>query len=58
MVIIGGLGSILGSVPGAAFIVLRADLPDQRASPGRAALPVALQKQIELMVFGASSSSS
>jgi len=52
MVIIGGLGSILGSFLGAAFIVLvpifLANVPHLVGL----ALPVALQKQIELMVFG------
>jgi branched-chain amino acid transport system permease protein len=52
MVIIGGLGSILGSFLGAAFIVLvpifLANLPHVIGLT----LPVALQKQIELMVFG------
>src|SRR4029077_15149651 len=53
MVIIGGLGSILGSFLGAAFIVLvpifRTTAPHWLHVP----LPVALQKQMELMVFGA-----
>jgi branched-chain amino acid transport system permease protein len=53
MVIIGGLGSILGSFLGAAFIVLvpifLTNAPHLLGVP----LPVALQKQIELMVFGA-----
>jgi branched-chain amino acid transport system permease protein len=52
MVIIGGLGSILGSFLGAAFIVL---MPIVLANVPHAVglrLPVALQKQIELMVFG------
>jgi branched-chain amino acid transport system permease protein len=53
MVIIGGLGSILGSFLGAAFIMLipifLTNVPHQLGL----ALPVALQKQIELMVFGA-----
>ena len=52
MVIIGGLGSILGSFLGAAFIVL---MPIVLANAPHAIglrLPVALQKQIELMVFG------
>jgi len=52
MVIIGGLGSILGSFLGAAFIVLvpivLSNAPHLIGLP----LPVALQKQIELMVFG------
>jgi branched-chain amino acid transport system permease protein len=53
MVIIGGLGSILGSFLGAAFIVLMpiflTNAPHLLGLP----LPVALQKQIELMIFGA-----
>jgi len=52
MVIIGGLGSILGSFLGAAFIIL---VPIFLTNAPRAAglsLPVALQKQTELMVFG------
>ena len=53
MVIIGGLGSILGSFLGAAFILL---VPIFLTNAPRAVgleLPVALQKQLELMVFGA-----
>jgi branched-chain amino acid transport system permease protein len=52
MVIIGGLGSVLGSFLGAAFIVL---VPIFLANAPHGLglhLPVALQKQIELMVFG------
>ncbi len=53
MVIIGGLGSVLGSFLGAAFIVLvpifLTNAPHLIGLP----MPVALQKQIELMVFGA-----
>ncbi len=52
MVIIGGLGSILGSFLGAGFIVLvpifLTNVPHLVGLP----LPVALQKQIELMAFG------
>jgi branched-chain amino acid transport system permease protein len=52
MVIIGGLGSVLGSFLGAAFIVLvpifLTNAPHLVGLP----LPVALMKQIELMVFG------
>ena len=52
MVIIGGLGSVLGSFLGAAFIVLvpifLTNAPHLVGLP----LPVALQKQLELMVFG------
>lgn len=53
MVIIGGLGSILGSFLGSGFIVL---LPIFLANAPHLlglSLPVALQKQIELMIFGA-----
>jgi branched-chain amino acid transport system permease protein len=52
MVIIGGLGSVLGSFLGAAFIVLvpifLANVPHNVGLD----IPVALAKQIELMVFG------
>jgi branched-chain amino acid transport system permease protein len=52
MIIIGGLGSVLGSFLGAAFIVLvpifLTNVPHTVGLP----LPVALSKQIELMVFG------
>jgi branched-chain amino acid transport system permease protein len=52
MVIIGGLGSVLGSFLGAGFIVLvpifLTNVPHLIGLP----LPVALQKQMELMVFG------
>ena len=52
MVIIGGLGSILGSFLGSAFIVLvpifLANVPHLVGL----GLPVARQKQVELMVFG------
>ncbi len=53
MVIIGGLGSILGSFLGAAFIVLVPIFLTNVPHLLHIALPVALQKQIELMVFGA-----
>jgi len=53
MVIIGGLGSILGSLLGAAFIVLIPIFLTNAPHHLGLALPVALQKQIELMVFGA-----
>jgi len=53
MVIIGGLGSILGSFLGAAFIVLVPIFLTNVPHLLRVSLPVALQKQIELMVFGA-----
>ena len=52
MVIIGGLGSILGSFLGAAFIVLVPILLTNAPHLVGLALPVALQKQMELMVFG------
>ena len=52
MVIIGGLGSVLGSFLGAAFIVM---VPIFLVNAPHALglhMPVALQKQLELMVFG------
>jgi branched-chain amino acid transport system permease protein len=52
MVIIGGLGSILGSFLGAAFIVLVPIFLTNAPHMVGLALPVALMKQIELMVFG------
>jgi branched-chain amino acid transport system permease protein len=52
MVIIGGLGSILGSFLGAGFIVLVPIFLTNMPHLVGLALPVALQKQIELMVFG------
>lgn len=52
MVIIGGLGSVLGSFLGAAFIVLVPIFLTNVPHAVGLALPVALQKQIELMVFG------
>ena len=52
MVIIGGLGSVLGSFLGAAFIVLVPILLTNAPHAVGLNLPVALQKQIELMVFG------
>ena len=52
MVIIGGLGSVLGSFLGAAFIVLVPILLTNAPHLLGLALPVALQKQLELMVFG------
>jgi len=52
MVIIGGLGSILGSFLGAAFIVLVPILLTNAPEALGLGLPVALQKQLELMVFG------
>src|SRR2546425_13105034 len=52
MVIIGGLRSILGSFLGAAFIRLGALFLTNPPHLVGLVLPVALQKQIELMVFG------
>ena len=52
MVIIGGLGSVLGSFLGAAFIVLIPILLTNAPELVGLRLPVALQKQIEQMVFG------
>jgi branched-chain amino acid transport system permease protein len=52
MVIIGGLGSILGSFLGSAFIVLVPIFLTNVPHLVGLTLPVALQKQIELMVFG------
>ena len=53
MVIIGGLGSILGSFLGAGFIVLVPIFLTNAPHRLGLVMPVALQKQIELMVFGA-----
>jgi branched-chain amino acid transport system permease protein len=53
MVIIGGLGSILGSILGAAFIVLVPIFLTNAPHFVGASLPVALQKHFELMIFGA-----
>ena len=52
MVIIGGLGSVLGSFLGAAFIMLVPIFLTNAPHVVGLKLPVALQKQIELMVFG------
>jgi branched-chain amino acid transport system permease protein len=52
MVIIGGLGSILGSFLGAGFIVLVPIFLTNAPHAIGLVLPVALQKQIELMIFG------
>jgi branched-chain amino acid transport system permease protein len=52
MVIIGGLGSVLGSFLGAGFIVLVPIFLTNAPHTVGLNLPVALQKQIELMVFG------
>ncbi len=53
MVIIGGLGSVLGSFLGAGFIILipifLTNVPHWLGVP----MSVALQKQLELMIFGA-----
>ena len=54
MVIIGGLGSILGSFFGAAFIVDAADLPRTSCRAGSASRSsTATDLALELMVFGA-----
>ncbi len=52
MVIIGGLGSILGSFLGAAFIILLPIFLTNAPHWLGLGMPVALQKQIELMLFG------
>jgi branched-chain amino acid transport system permease protein len=53
MVIIGGLGSVLGSFLGAAFILLLPILLTNVPHAIGIGIPVALAKQLELMVFGA-----
>ncbi len=53
MVIIGGLGSVLGSFLGAAFIVLVPIFLTNAPHLLGFSLPVALLKQVELMTFGA-----
>ncbi len=53
MVIIGGLGSVLGSFLGAAFIVLVPIFLTNAPHLVGLSLPVALLKQVELMTFGA-----
>jgi branched-chain amino acid transport system permease protein len=53
MVIIGGLGSVLGSFLGAAFILLMPIFLTNAPHAVGLSLPVALAKQLELMVFGA-----
>jgi len=52
MIIIGGLGSVLGSFLGAAFIVLIPILLTNAPHALGMTMPVALQKQLEVMVFG------
>jgi branched-chain amino acid transport system permease protein len=52
MVIIGGLGSVLGSFLGAGFIVLVPIFLTNAPHAIGLSLPVALKKEIELMVFG------
>jgi len=52
MIIIGGLGSVLGSFLGAAFIVLVPIFLTNAPHAVGIDLPVALQKQLELMMFG------
>jgi len=53
MVIIGGLGSVLGSFLGAAFILLVPVFLTNAPHVVGLELPVALAKQLELMAFGA-----
>jgi branched-chain amino acid transport system permease protein len=53
MVIIGGLGSVLGSFLGAGFIVLVPIFLTNAPHLVGLSLPVALQKHFELMIFGA-----
>ncbi|MBI3636356.1 MAG: branched-chain amino acid ABC transporter permease [Candidatus Rokubacteria bacterium] len=53
MIIIGGLGSVFGSFLGAGFIILIPIFLTNAPHQVGLSLPVALQKQIELMVFGA-----
>jgi branched-chain amino acid transport system permease protein len=52
MIIVGGLGSILGSFLGAAFIILTPILLTNTPHALGLTLSVALLKQIELMIFG------
>ncbi len=52
MIIIGGLGSVLGSFLGASFIVLVPIFLTNIPQLAGWTMPVALQKQIEVMVFG------
>ena len=52
MIIIGGLGSILGSFLGAGFIVLVPILLTNIPQLLGLAMPTALQKHLELMIFG------
>jgi len=52
MVIIGGLGSILGSFLGAAFIILMPIFLTNAPHWLGLDISVALQKEIELMIFG------
>ena len=53
MIIIGGLGSILGSFLGAAFIVLLPILLNQLPAWLGIAMSTAMISHIELMIFGA-----
>jgi branched-chain amino acid transport system permease protein len=53
MIIIGGLGSILGAFLGAAFIVLVPIFLTNLPHLLGVAMSTALQKQLELMLFGA-----
>ncbi len=52
MIIIGGLGSILGSFLGAAFIMLVPIFLTNAPHFVGLSMPIDLQKQIELMIFG------
>jgi branched-chain amino acid transport system permease protein len=52
MIIIGGLGSILGSFLGAAFIVLVPVLLTNAPPLIGISMPIDVQKHIELMIFG------
>ena len=54
MVIIGGLGSIMGSFFGAAFIVVLPLVPEPAAAPGSASRSTtAIASHLEFMIFGA-----
>jgi branched-chain amino acid transport system permease protein len=52
MVIIGGLGSILGSFLGAAFIVLVPIILTNLPRSLGIEMDIAIQKDLELMIFG------
>jgi len=53
MIIVGGLGSILGSILGAAFITMVPILLTNAPHMVGLDMPVALAKQLETMIFGA-----